>query len=155
MTYAAQQICEAAAALLKAAPVTWGLVLETRLPTARAVMPYLLVFGATTPASPVTASAPMVLERNLSLVVAGRLRLPGNNDTETVEDRMYALASEVESTLTFAALQAVIPQLQQLYPVEVDPVVVLNAEDAPQHAEITLTFAVRYLTQEGAPDVLL
>lgn len=155
MTHARQQIREAAATLLKAAPVAWGTVFETRIPTARAVLPYLMVFSDGEAIAGTIANSPDIHERDLSLVVAGRLRLPGNNDTETVEDRMDALAAEVETTLTFAALVATLTQLKGLHLASTEMVVVLNDDDAPQYAEVTLSFTARYYTQEGSPATLI
>ena len=99
MSHARQQVREAVATLLKVSPVTWGLVFETRIPPSRAVMPYLLVFSDGEAVDSLTVNMAGIYFRDLSLAVAGRLRLPGNNDTETIEDRMDALAAEVESRL--------------------------------------------------------
>ena len=153
--HARQQIREAVATLLRVTPSTWGAVFETRLPTSRAVMPYLMVFSDGDAVDSISVNSAGVYFRNLSLVVAGRLRLPGNNDTETVEDRMDALAAEVETKLTFAALLATLTQIKGLSLVSTEMVVVTDEQDAPQYAEVTLAFVARYATAEGAPTALI
>lgn len=155
MSHARQQIRTAARALLAASATHWSLVLGSRLPTPRAVMPYLMVFSDGEPAAPVTDNAPLIYQRDMSLIVAGRLRVSGNNDNETIEDSMDDLAAEVESTLTFAALQAQLAQVQRLWLTSTEMVVVLSEEGQPQYAEVTLAFVVRYFIQEGVPDTLL
>lgn len=151
MTHTRQQIREAAATLLKVAPTAWGPVFETRIPSPRAVLPYLMIFsdGEAVDASSVNYGGGYV--RDLALVVAGRLRLPGNNDTETVEDKMDALASEVETKLSFATLQAAIVQLKALRLTSTEMLVVTDDQAVPQYAEVTLSFVARYATAEGAP----
>lgn len=155
MTHARQQIREAAATLLKTSPSAWGQVFETRLPSARAVMPYLMLFCDGEQVEAATVHAPDIYLREASLIVAGRLRLPGNNDLETVEDRMDALAAEVESKLRFAALVAAVPLLHALRLVASDMTVVTDEQDAPQYAEITLQYLAAYATQEGVAETLI
>lgn len=155
MSHARQQIREAVATLLKVTATTWGQVFETRIPTARAVMPYLLVFSDGEASEAISPMAPGVYLRDLNLVVAGRLRLPGNNDTETIEDRMDALAAVVEARLTFAALLSPLPQIKGLRLASTEQVVVIDDQSAPQYAEVTLAFVARYATAEGAPETLI
>jgi len=155
MSLARQQICDEVVAILARSPGTWKAVFGTRLPAARAVMPYLMVFADSEPSTPVTDNAPLIYQRDLNLIVAGRLRLPGNNDAETVEQAMNALAEEVETTLTFSALQAVLAQVQRLWLTTTELVVVQSEDGQPQYAEVTLPFVIRYFTQEGAPGTLL
>lgn len=155
MSHACEQISAAAATLLAATPVTWGLVFETRLPTSRAVMPFLMVFDDGEPLDAISVVAPGVYQRDLNLVVAGRLRLPGNNDTETVEVRMNAVAAEVETRLTFSALVGMLPQIKGLRLASVDKKVIIDEQDAPQYAEVTLVYVAQYFTAEGSPNTLI
>lgn len=155
MSHARQQIREAVAARLRTSSSQWGVVFETRLPTPRAVIPYLMVFADGESAAPATDGEPLVYQRRLNLVVSGRLRLPGNNDTQTVEDSMDALAAQVETTLTFAGVQASLAQLQALHLASTEMVVVTNEDAQPQHAEVTLAFVAEYYTQEGIPATLV
>ena len=118
-------------------------------------MPYLIVFADGEAADASTVSLPGIYLRDLNLIVAGRLRLPGNNDTETIEDRMDALAAEVETTLTFAALLATLPQLKRLRLTNTEITVVIDDQEVPQYAEVTLSFVARYATAEGLPETLI
>jgi len=149
--HARQQIREAVATLLKVSPTAWGPVFETRVPSSRAVLPYLLVFsdGEAVDASSVNYAG--IYVRDLNLIVAGRLKLPGNNDTETVEDRMDALAAEVETKLSFATLLATLTQLKGLRLTSTEMLVVTDEQATPQYAEVTLSFVARYATAEAAP----
>jgi len=155
MSHARQQIMDAAATLLRVSPAAWGQVFESRIPATRAVMPYLMIFSDGEAAEKISADAPAVYSRTANLVIAGRLRLPGNNDRETVEVRMDALAAEVETKLTFAALQAALPQLHALALVSTEQAVVVTEDDVPQYAEVTLTCVAVYATQEGSPATLI
>lgn len=155
MTHARQQIREAAATALRVTPSTWGQVFETRIPSSRAVMPYLMTFAPDDAPDAATIDQPGIYLRDATLIVAGRLRLPGNNDTETIEDRMDALAAEVETKLTFAALIAALPLVKSLRLGPTEAVVVTDEQDAPQYAEVTLQFTARYATAEGAPETLI
>jgi len=155
MSHARQQICDEVVAILGLSPTTWKAVFGTRLPAVRAVMPFLMVFADSEPTTPVTDNAPLIYQRDMNLIVAGRLRLPGNNDAETVEQAMNDLAEEVETTLTFSALQTRLAQVQRLWLVTTEMVVVQTEDGQPQYAEVTLSFVVRYFTQEGAPGTLL
>lgn len=155
MTHARQQVREAAATLLKVSPTTWGQVFETRIPSTRAVLPYLLIFSDGETSEAISPNSAGIYLRDLTLLVAGRLRLPGNNDTETVEDRMDALADEVETKLSFAALLAAVPQIKGLRLTGTEMIVVTNEQDAPQYAEVTLSFVARYATAEGTPGTLI
>src|SRR3990167_8668209 len=150
MTHVRQQIREAVATLLKVSPSTWGPVFETRIPTSRAVMPFLMVFADGESVDSISVNSPGVYFRDLNIVVAGRLKLPGNNDTETVEDRMDALASEVETKLSFSALLSTMTQLKGIRLASTEMVVVIDDQDSPQYAEVTLAFVARYVTAESA-----
>lgn len=155
MTHACEQISAAAAALLATTPVTWGLVFETRLPTSRAVMPFLMVFDDGEPLDAISAVAPGIYQRDLNLVVAARLRLPGNNDTETAEVRMNAALAEIESKLTFSTLLVSLSQLKGLRLASVEKVVVTDEQAVPQYAEVTLMYVARYFTAAGAPETMI
>ena len=153
--HARQQIREAVATLLKVSPATWGPVFETRIPSSRAVLPYLMVFSDGESADQISVNSPCVYLRDLNLVVAGRLRLPGNNDTETIEDRMDALAAEVETKLGFSSLLTTLSQLKSIRLTSTEMNVIVNEDDAPQYAEVTLAFVAQYATTEAAPTVLI
>jgi len=155
MTHARQTIREAAAVLLKASPIKWVSVFETRIPTSRAVLPYLLIFSDGESVENVGQNLAGVYLRSVNITVAGRLRLPGNNDTQTIEDSMDALAEEVETKLTFTTLQASVAALQSLMLNSTEMSVVINEDDAPQYAEVTLSYTARYVTAEGAPGTLI
>ena len=155
MSHARKQIREAAATLLRATPSTWGTVFESRLPTTRAVMPYLMIFSDGEASQKISANSPAVYSRTANIVISGRLRLPGNNDKETIEDKMDAVAVEVETKLTYTTLQAVITQLQSLTLLSTEQALVVGEDDSPQYAEVTLTFAAGYATLEGSPATLI
>lgn len=155
MAHARQQIRAAVAALLMRSPVTWKAAYTTRMPSSRAVMPYLLVFDDSEPVESISPNGPGVYLRDMAIVVAGRLRLPGNSDTESVEDAMDNLAVAVETALTFATLQADVDLLHGLRLASTEKVVVISEDAAPQYAEVTLNYVARYATQEGLPETLI
>jgi len=153
--HARQQIREAVATLLKVAPSTWGPVFETRIPTSRAVMPFLMIFADGESVDSISVNSPGVYFRDMNIAVAGRLKLPGNNDTETVEDKMDAVSSEVETKLGYSALLATLPQIKGFRLVSTEMTVIVDDQDAPQYAEVTLAFVARYATAESAPTTLI
>lgn len=155
--HARQAIREGAAGLLKTSPVAWGSVFETRLPKSRPTKDFLLIFSDGDAAEKDTVGMVGDYERRCNLVVVGHLRLPGNTDTETVEDRMDAVAAEVETKLTFSTLQAVsgLGKLKGLSLTSTEMVVIVDEKEKPDHAEVTLLFVAEYATAEGSPATLI
>lgn len=154
MSHARQQIREAVATLLRVSPTTWGSVFETRLPKKRTTADFLMVFADGEASVNQSSDAPAFYLRSCNLAVVGHLRLPGNTDTETVEDRMDAMAAEIETKLTFTTLRAQVA-IQQIHLLSTEMVVIVDSEDAPDHAELTLSFVAEYATQAGLPEALI
>lgn len=149
--HARQQIRSALATLLKATPTTWGQVFETRIPTSRAVLPYLLIFSDGESIDENVTDRIGFYQRDANIIISGRLRLTGNNDTELIEDRIDAMAAEIESKITFSSILTTLPAIKGLHLNSTDIAVVVDDQDAPQYAELTLNYLVRYYTAEGAP----
>jgi hypothetical protein len=151
--HARKQIRDAVATLLNASPVNWQLVTPSRIASSRQVWPYLMVFADGETSEPITVTEPMVSQRSLSVAVVGMLRLPGTGDTQTVEDRMDALAEEVETKLTTAAVRGLIAiNSCSLVSTVMD---VFIEEESVDHAEIKLVYNIVYTTLDGAPSALI
>ena len=118
-------------------------------------MPYLMVFADGESAESISANMPGIYLRDLNIAVAGRLKLPGNNDTQTVEDRMDAVAAEVETKLAFSALLTALPQIKSIRLTNTEMVVVIDDQDSPQYAEVTMSYVMQYATAEAAPTTLI
>lgn len=155
--HARQAIREAAATLLRTTPTAWTTVFETRIPKTRPNKNFLMVFSDGDVSEKTNADTPGLYQRRCALHVVGHLRLPGNTDTETVEDQMDAMAAEIETKLTFATLQAAsgMTLLHGLVLGATDMAVVVDEEDKPMHAELTLSFVADYFTTEGSPATLI
>ena len=151
--HARKQVRDAVATLLNASPVNWQLVTPSRIASSRQVWPYLMVFADGETSEPITVTEPMVSQRSLSVAVVGMLRLPGTGDTQTVEDRMDALAEEVETKLTTAAVRGLVAiNSCSLVSTVMD---VFIEEESVDHAEIKLVYNIVYTTLDGAPSALI
>ncbi len=160
MAHARQTLREAVATLLRATPVAWGSVLETRVATTRQLWPFLMVFASEETAVRELIHLTGIYDRSVTLNVVGMLKMPGTGDgianVETVEDRMDAMAAEIETKLTLSALQAVVPKAQTIALQSTSMEVVTDeASGSISHAELTQTWVVTYETAEGAPSTLI
>lgn len=154
MSHARQQIREAVAAILRANPVTWTTVTETRIASSMQIWPYLMVFAESDQSQPATVDSPYVYSREMTLTVAGMLRLDGTGDTQTIEDQMDAVAAEIETKLTQSALYAALPGVQSLS-LASTIMQVIQEIDGVDHAEVITSWRIGYATLEGSPDSLM
>lgn len=152
--HARQKIREAVAAVLSRNPVAWKSVTESRIASTRQIWPYLMVFAESEQSGQTTIGDPCVYGRDLTISVAGMLKLPGTGDTYTIEDKMDAVAAEIETKLTQSALRAEIPQVQSLSLINTSMDVILE-DDGIDHADVILSWRVGYSTLEGFPDSLI
>jgi hypothetical protein len=151
--HARQTIREAVAAILSRQSIAWRIVTQTRVPAARQIWPYLMVFAEGEAVQPVTVNDPCIYDRDMTLTVAGMLLLPGTGDRETIEDQIDTLSAEVETKLTQSALRAELPQVQTLALVSTD--MELVEEEDGKHAEVILSWRIGYSTEEGSPETLI
>src|SRR3990172_3867925 len=79
---------------------TWSAVINSRIPLRRVVGDYLLVYADMDHADYLTMHETHALDRVATIAVVGMLRL-----SPDVEDRMDALAAEIETKLTTARLR--------------------------------------------------
>jgi hypothetical protein len=152
--HARTQIRRAAADLLKPeVGGAWALVWQSRIDYPRELWNYLKVFTDREDAQRISVNSPATRERSVSLNVVAMIRV--SNNFEEVEDRMDDLAAYIESMLTEDAMRAAWAMIVQVDLQSSAMDIVLNAEEKIDHAELTLTFAVRYRTLDGAPESLI
>jgi hypothetical protein len=154
MTHARQQIREAVATILSRSPVAWKTVLKQRKEPDRVLWPYLMVFAESDQSQPTTVSDPCVYGRELTLTVAGMLRLPGTGDTYTIEDKFDAMSVEIETKLTQSALRAEVPQVQSLSLASTS-LEVVEEDEGIYHGEVITSWRIGYSTEEGSPETLI
>lgn len=150
--HARAQIRDAVAELLKQETEAWALVYKSRIDYPREVWPYLKVYCDKEGTQRLTIHSPHAEERTLSLIVVGLIRIPSSGETETIEDRMDAVALKIESYVTEEALYDDLPALKTVDLVNSAMDVILNQDDKISHAEVTLTYKIVYTTMEGMPD---
>lgn len=155
MSHTRQQIREAVATLLNTSATLWARAYETRIPSSRQVWPYLMVYAVNEAATAELIHSPNVYTRDLTIHVVGMLRLPCSGDTETIEDKMDAIASSVETKLTFATLKAALSGVESLVLESTSMDVVVTEEGAIDHAELTMVWRAGYSTAEGSPDTFI
>lgn len=157
MSHARQTLREAIASLLASSPSTWSQVIESRIPSSRTIWPYLMVYAAQESAEKISVESPCIYLRTVEILVVGMLRLPGSGDTQTIEDKMDAMAEEIETKLTNTTLRAVsgVLQIESLSLTTTTMDVVVDEEQAPDHAEVQLSFDVAYVTTEGVAATIL
>ena len=152
MSHARRQVREAVGTILSDAPSNWRRVFETRMAPMRDVLPYLLVYIESELTDPITVHPTALIHRDMNLIVRGHVRIP---DDETVEDEMDAVAAEIETKLTQAALNTQLSsKLKSIYLVSSDTEIVTDENDRT-YAAIALTWRVRVTTSEGAPETLI
>lgn len=158
MSHSRQRIREAIAGLLDAgAPVTWTCVEESRVPSRRQIWPYLMLYSDGEASGPVSDVDASVIERDVSIIIVGMLRLPGTGDTQTIEDKMDTMAAEIETRLAFATLQAVsgMTELKSIFLNSTEITLIATDDDTIDHAELTMSWTARYYTFDALPEVLI
>lgn len=113
-----------------------------------------MVFVIDEQSSPSTVDDPARYGREMTLSIAGMLRLPGTGDTYTIEDKMDGVAAEIETKLTQSALRTEISQVQSISLANTSMEVVLE-DDGIDHAEVILSWRINYSTLEGFPGLPL
>jgi hypothetical protein len=154
MTHARQQIREAVKTILSREPIAWGSVIGSRIASTMQRWPYLMIFAESEQIEAATVTDPCVYERQMTLSVAGMLRLPGTGDTYTIEDKMDEVAAEIETKLTQSALRAEVLQVQSVELAGTSMEVVIEV-DGVDHAEVILSWRIGYSTLEGSPETLI
>lgn len=157
MSHVRQTVREAVATLLNASTHTrWTRAYETRIPTSRQQQwDYILVYPAAEGAQAELIHSPNVYTREMTLNVVGMLRLPGNGDTHTIEDKMDAMSVDIETRLTYAALVAAVPGVESFYMESTSMDVIVTEDGAVDHAELSMVWKVTYSTAEGAPSTFI
>lgn len=160
MAHARQTIREAIATILATTPTNWASVLQTRMVTPRQIWPFLMVYAVEEQSEQMLIHPGGIYDRSATIHVVGMLKMPGTGDgtgnMETVEDRMDALAAEVETKLTKASLKALVAKVHTLALQSTGMEIVVNDEDGSiSHAAVTQVWNVTYATTEGLPEVLI
>lgn len=152
--HARQKIREAVATVLSRNPVVWkhDAVTQTRIPSTRQIWPYLMVFAESETSSQLTVNDPCVYEREVTITVAGMLKMP--TDTSIIEDKMDECAAEIEQKMTQSALRNELSQIQSLTLISTSMEVV-QEEDGIDHGEVITSWRISYATLEGSPDTLI
>ncbi len=158
--HARQTVREAIASLLAATPSNWSTVLQTRLVTQRQVWPFLMVYVTDESVDSMLIHPTSIYDRTAQVNVVGMLRMPGmgngTGDSETVEDRMDAMAAEIETKLTAATLTASVNKVKTVALQSSSMEIVVNEEDGTvSHAVLTQIWQVSYVTAEGSPETLV
>jgi hypothetical protein len=152
--HARTQIRRAAADLLKEeAGGAWALVWQSRIDYPRELWNYLKVYTDREDSQRLTVNSPPLRERSASLNVVAMIRV--SNNYEEVEDRMDDLAVYIESLLTEDAMREAWAMIVSVDLQSSSMDIVLNADEKIDHAELTLGFAVKYRTLDGAPESLI
>lgn len=157
MSHVRQTVREAVATLLNASTHSnWTMAYETRIQTSRQQQwDYILVYSATESVQAELIHAPNIYTRELTLNVIGMLRLPGNGDTQTIEDKMDAMAVDIETRLTYAALVAVVSGVESFYLESTSMDVIVTEEGTVDHAELSMVWKIGYSSAEGAPSTFI
>jgi hypothetical protein len=152
--HARKQIRDAVGVLLRAGKSpNWNHVISERLLAQRQLWPYVMVYSESDIGDP-NVNNPAAQLRELSLIIRWVDKLPGNNDRYTIEDKMDAAAAEIETRLTTTAMVAQLSLVKQFTLVDT-ALDVVEVDDEPDRAELTLNWQIVYATMEGNPVVLI
>lgn len=149
MSHVRQQIREAAAGLLAAAPVNWQRVFIQREAPLRVVLPYLLVYTPSESSTPLTLHNPFLLQRDLSLIVQAHVRIANAEEVEKVFD---AVSVEIEQKITLTKLKAVAAKLTGVTLINTQTDIVISESNERLYGELTMTWQAQYHTVEGNPE---
>lgn len=155
MIHVRQQIRENIATILLESPIKWITVQKTRIQSQRQIWPYLMVFSTGDTDEKVSVDEPCIYQRTIPIIIIGMLKMPGNGDTQTIEDKMDDLSFEVESKLTNEKLKALVPQVQMLSLVSTALEVIVTEDDVIDHAEVTMNWQVVCFNSEADPSTLI
>jgi hypothetical protein len=157
MSHVRKTIRDAVITLLNASThAKWTLAYPTRIPLHRQQpWDYIMVYPSEEPVQAELIHSPNVYTREMTLNVIGMLRMPGNTDTQTIEDKMDAMAVDIETRLTYAALSAAVAGVESFYLVSTAMDVIVTEDDKVDHAELSTVWRVGYSTAEGAPETFI
>jgi len=156
MSHSRKQIRSAIATILRTTPTAWltSAVWETRIQSSRQTWPYLLVFAESEDSTNSNVNLAGIYDRIVNVSVVALLRLPGSGDTITIEDKMDTVAAEIETKLSKTTLTAALNKVKNLTLLSTAMDVIIE-EDGIDHAELNMTWQVRYFTAEGLPEALI
>lgn len=158
--HARQTIREAIASILATTPINWASVLQTRIVTTRQIWPFLMIYADDEQAEQVLIHPVGIYDRTATIRIEGMLKMPGTGDgsgnMETIEDRMDAMAAEIETKLTNTTLKSAIAKAQSCDLQSTTMEIITNDDDnSISHSVITQIWRVQYSTAEGAPETLI
>lgn len=151
MAHAREQVRDAVDTLLSASPTEWQIVFNSRIAPARDVTPYLLVYIESETTEPLDIHPGYTMMREMMLTVKARTRVI---EGEQLEDKLDAMAEEIEQTLTTTALRAAVPKLKTLTLIGSNSDLVED-ENERTFAEVALDWRVQVMTNEGVPETLV
>lgn len=152
--HARQTLRDKVVILLDTNKVKYNSVLASRLPSARQLWPYIMVFAESETVLSSDVNQPCTYIREVTLATLAMLRIP-NRDAESVEDAIDAVSLEIENKMLFSALQALVPKLQDLKLVNTTMELITLDDESIDHAELKMLWRVSYATAEGAAQTLL
>lgn len=150
-----QRIRAAVSALLEAGNGdAWKLVYQSRIDYPRELWPYLKVYCDREDVQRISIHSPHAQTRTLSLIVVALIRI-GAGETESIEDKMDQCGSLIEGYLTDEALRSELSFVSQMDLQSSAMDVVVGLDDKISHAELTLSYQIKYQTFEGMPEGIL
>ena len=154
MAHARKQVRDTIKTLLDVSMVNYRHVFNSRLPRARDVLPYVLVYTPSEASTKMTIHPPAIIQRDIDLVTQLFVRL--TNDTATHEETMDAAAAEVETKLTQAIVSTALSGKVKLLALQsTDSEIITEDENSRTYATITLGWLVQVNTVEGSPETLI
>ncbi len=152
--HARQQIMTELVNLLKVNKVSYRTVINDRIPAARTIWPYLMLYIDTESSIKDVVNKVGNYQRIIVIVITGMLKAAAG-DKNLVEAEMASIAEEIEKKLTYTAIQAVLPLVKSLSLTDTSMEVVVDDAEKPDHAEVTVLCEVSYATAEGVPGTFI
>jgi len=152
MAHVRKKVNDAVYGILNTTPVLWTLVWQNRLPPSRGVTPYLQVWVDSEEINAEDIHQGHLQRRSMTLITRGRLR---TIEHEEDEDRVDAMAAEIETKLTTAALNTALSnKLRKLHLESVD-IGFAEEDDERDFFEVVLSWTVEVYTLHGSPETLV
>lgn len=153
MAHVRQTVREAFAALLDASAANlWTTVLETRIKPARDIMPFLMVYTESETTDAILIHGPTQYDRSIQITTKAYINI---SDDEQVENRMDAIAAEIEMLITQATMNTQLSNKCKSIALTSTDLSIETDENERTAAIVTLDWLVRVFTVEGDAETLI
>lgn len=153
MSHVRNQIRDVLTTLLNTSPVNYKRAYNTRIPPMQQVWPYVLLWIENESIEDTTVNPAWWQMRTAVMTIDCRTQLP-MRETESLENRLDDLATEIEQKLVSSASIAAV-DIKNIRLLNTAMEVILDDDNNPSYGSARLTYEIKYCTNEGVPQTLI